>query len=658
MSNVNYSFVQNSEGSLTFQSKVNSFGLDHVTEKDLVSFYRNFSKSAYFDSGLLPVDGSGMLSIRTAGAHTQIGYQHKPGMYYINWGGYEGDPNASKIYVAQPYRIVIADLYNGNILGARTFYSPIPVCHPDTPLYHVNLPNINCKGYRGNGVGWICLYHTEDISSYPFNEKIAKILDRCSGTEAYNDANMSETDGPRFYQQNHKPSYIWDPKEWENYSEANGVDWTLNPDLWIPVLVTDIDHQGQHVEEGIPLTYAGAVLGDYQAYYTDPIRPKPVNIIARNSNFDSGIVFDWFKLAYNSSNVHGVNVNDVDSFLASSLIRENLSKTSPVFQPSLDEDENEEEEDNENYFHCDYCESVYSEDDAGSYQVNSMILCEECYQNHVVYVEHLGYSMMESECQFNELSEQYYHLFSWTQKLSCDNCATDYVYHTEGGAPSYTLPLYTLTETGERLCKNCLPSKSSCAKCESSILSPELNDNPHIINVFIYENDQLSIGHSSVCNACWHLDTKHYEKDLSLINDTEVSCMCGNCEEIKDFKPVYVSQIGMTTLFCESIQPTNIGWQEIYQWHAMHGDDDLNVISNRKEYQDFKKDKVQIVHPYAVTSSFVCHFCRDEISAIASWTTMYKEWLPSMIVNSTCKKVLNDQNDTKLFGTSFKVLFN
>ena len=40
MSNVNYSFTdQDSNGNIVFRSTVNSFGLDHVTDKDLTSFY-------------------------------------------------------------------------------------------------------------------------------------------------------------------------------------------------------------------------------------------------------------------------------------------------------------------------------------------------------------------------------------------------------------------------------------------------------------------------------------------------------------------------------------------------------------------------------------------------------------------------------------------
>ena len=61
MSNVNYSFTdQDSNGNIVFRSTVNSFGLDHVTDKDLTSFYTKFSSNAYLDTGLLPVDGSGL----------------------------------------------------------------------------------------------------------------------------------------------------------------------------------------------------------------------------------------------------------------------------------------------------------------------------------------------------------------------------------------------------------------------------------------------------------------------------------------------------------------------------------------------------------------------------------------------------------------------
>jgi hypothetical protein len=151
--NINYS-ITNQDGALVMRSTVKSFNLDHVTDKDIVSFYRNFSSYAMFDTGLMPLSGTGVLAIRSAGNHTQITFQHEPQINHINWGANEGDRDAVTYTVAQPYRIWIGDLVDGNLYGARMFYSPYPITSPDQQLYHLNLPNTNCKGYRGNGVGW------------------------------------------------------------------------------------------------------------------------------------------------------------------------------------------------------------------------------------------------------------------------------------------------------------------------------------------------------------------------------------------------------------------------------------------------------------------------------------------------------------------------
>lgn len=302
-----YTFVQEND-SIIFRSKVNSYGLDHITDKDLASFYYSFSRYAVMDTGLLPLDGTGLLSIRKAGDHTQVVYQHKPDLYYINWGKYEKDSSAEKYALAQPYRIVIIDFINNNLYGARTFYSPIPATHPDIPLYHVNLPNINCKGYRGNSVGWICLYQNQDWSHLPFNERLAKAVDRCSGTEAYNDVNMSETDGPRFYREYYemiypssytKFSYLWNPKEWQEKSSKEGFLWTLDQLLWIPVLVESMDSQAKHQLDGQNLTLKMAILGNYQVYYTDTHIPKPINAIQRNQ-FADGLktITNWFTRSF------------------------------------------------------------------------------------------------------------------------------------------------------------------------------------------------------------------------------------------------------------------------------------------------------------------------------------------------------------------------
>lgn len=397
---IQYLFTQQDtpERAVVFRSTVNSYGLEHVTDKDLFSFYTQFSKSAFLDTGLLPVDGTGVLSIRSALNHTQVAYQHAPGKYYINWGATEGDPYAIKYLVAQPYRIVIIDFLDNNLLGARTFYSPYPVTHPNTQLYHVNLPNINCRGYRGNGVGWICLYHNEDLSQYPFNERLVKAIERCSGVEAYNDANMSETDGTRFYQE-HRPNnrFLYDPKEWEKKTEQDGVDWTLDEDLWIPILVQDFDHQDKHYSDGQPLTFVDALFGNYQAYYYDKLRPKPVNAISRTDlELDYNQLFSSFKTAYMTSSTSFQKVN---TFELSSQVKKKISETN--FVPSFQE-ESEPEPEVEIMIcpSCGYEESYDPDEEAHpesfTITVGGAILCGECFNDNYAEIPEVGFVPLNS----------------------------------------------------------------------------------------------------------------------------------------------------------------------------------------------------------------------------------------------------------------------
>jgi len=347
MDKVSYSFVKENKN-VVFRSKVESFGLDHVTEKDIRSFYANFSQHSAFDTGLIPLDGTGLLSIRKAGSYTQVAYQHKPGQYYVNWGSREADPEAKKYLFAQPYRIVIIDFKDNNLLGARTFYSMIPVTYPDVQLYHVNLPNINCKGYKGNGVGWICLYHNTDWSQLPFNERLALAIERCSGVESYNDANMNETDGPRFYQemfQNDKSfSYLWNPYAWEEKSQKEGFEWTLSAH-WIPVMVKDIDSQDRHYTgfDAKPLTFKMALTGSYQAYYTDKVLLKPINALQRNAGIiDTKDIMNYFVQSYNNS---FTTYSGVDTFDKSDIFRNQRSQNSLGAHEDYEEPEPEHDED-------------------------------------------------------------------------------------------------------------------------------------------------------------------------------------------------------------------------------------------------------------------------------------------------------------------------
>ena len=444
MNNVNYSFTKLDEGNIVFRSHVKSFGLDHITDKDITSFYLNFSNHLAFDTGLLPVDGSGLLSIRTAGPCTQIAYQHAPGMYYVNWGQYEGDANAIKYYVAQPYRIIIADLLDGNIHGARTFYSPYPITYPNAPLYHVNLPNINCKGYRGNGVGWICLYHREDISKLPFNEKLAKVIERCSGVEAYNDNNMSETDGPRFYQDHNKPSRLSHPSEWEDYSRINGYEWTLDPDLWIPVLVKDKDNQDKHYSDGQPLTFADALLGNYKSYYQDDNIPKPFNKIAREDySLSSQEVSKWFISAYNQSLSEQPTV---DPYSSSIQHRVTLATTEQFHWKQ----EQSEEDDSPFDWYCTDCDEGYTDDDDMHSTYSSNSICSNCFESYVYAYNTQSCHHQEEEIIYLSHSDIYIYLnASHLDYKYCPNCDSGMYANHPDYEQYITYPIGVCTDCGD-----------------------------------------------------------------------------------------------------------------------------------------------------------------------------------------------------------------
>lgn len=269
--------------------------IQQIETRNATDMWTALSKDAFFETGLLPVDGTGLLSIRKGMGQTQIVYQHQPEKALVMWGERERDPKAKMYHLAQPYRIIIADIVNDALLGARHFYSPLPITDLSQPLYHTNMPNTNCRGYgqgyrkteNGNGVGWICIYHTDSYVGMELGQQIRAALRRAGGEEVYNNANMRETDGVGFYRDKYTEKFgkdakdwthLWNPDEWQKYTDKHGVEWTTNPDLWIPILVKSRDIQGAHNDQGIPLTVEMAMYGDYGAYYTDPYRPKAVNM--------------------------------------------------------------------------------------------------------------------------------------------------------------------------------------------------------------------------------------------------------------------------------------------------------------------------------------------------------------------------------------------
>jgi hypothetical protein len=258
-------------------------GVSQDREIDIEDFVRNISSQAMIDTGLIPVTDTGLISLRQLGKYRQITYQIGPGMNYITWGESEGQREKRTYYVASPYRIIIADLFDGDLLGARMFYSTEPITHPGQVLNHINLPNVNCRGYgKGNGVGWLCLYLRESWKSLDISSQIHAIVERAGGGEAYNDGNMSETDGARFYS-DYKPNlkYVYNPALWEKKSKREGYDWVFDPENWINVKVKSADDQGCHFDEGVPYTIDMAMRGTYKAYYSDAAPLKPINALSR-----------------------------------------------------------------------------------------------------------------------------------------------------------------------------------------------------------------------------------------------------------------------------------------------------------------------------------------------------------------------------------------
>lgn len=504
---VNYSIIQSDEGAIAVQSTVQSFNLDHVTQKEITSFYSSFSQFSAWDTGLLPVDGTGILSIRTAGEYTQFAYQHKPGLHHVNWGKSEGAA-AAAYYLAQPYRIIVCDMKEGNLLGARMFYSPYPITNPSQALYHVNLPNINCKGYRGNGVGWICLYQNEDWSSLPLNERIVRFIERCSGVETYNDANMSETDGTRFYQEHKKPEYFWDPVQWEQKSSQDGYEWTLDENLLIPVLVKSMDEQSKHVKDGVPLTFADALVGDYQAYYTDEVHTKPINAVIRpDKELDAKKVLSYFAASYNAA----ANKNHLldNTFQSSQDIKEKVGSLEFTSSPLTNAPASHSSPNSLKLCNC--CEEEHEEDEiSGDYYGNNV--CSNCLDDHYVYIEAAdSYFPNEDDniIYIDKYNSSYHTEFDSIE--CCENCDEQYA---AGGKDNYISKVVCL-DNNDNVCPECIHSyvhdkgleMDNCAICSKELiasLTPGVKLADIVVPFFDYVLNEASSNISStiLCSSC------------------------------------------------------------------------------------------------------------------------------------------------------------
>lgn len=451
----------------------------NVDRRQTIPFLEALGERAPMESGLLP---PGLRYLRQAGEHMQMVIECPPAINLIIWGEYERDANAKKYLLAQPWRVIVADFLNSQLLGGRMYYTYGPLYTLDQELYHTNLPNTNCRGYRGNGVGWVCLYHKEDWSKLSIAEKAFKITQHISGGEAYNNANMSETDGTRFYQAAGKPKYTWDPVTWEKKSAKEGTDWTLQDDLWIPILVKDKDDQGNHYPGGVPLTLDMAMSGHAAAYYGDKLK-KPVNLLRRGEADGEALLQSVFTGAFNKAPMDGKTevvqqkadeINALTKAIKAAKKKLPAAKAVPIPVP-------------EEYFTCSSCDDEFNMNDAFITEQEDYI-CEGCRNewysytaccdklknnDHIFFVENDGtgwcgdggcYSINECQGCFEQFPNvpQY-----WTDEDHCTNCGVKSCVHCENLVKTnetFTLnapaPMLSMT-----VCKNCVKHYAICAKC-------------------------------------------------------------------------------------------------------------------------------------------------------------------------------------------------
>lgn len=473
--NVKFSIEKNNNiGSFVVRSVTESFNLEHIVDKDIISFYSEISKYGIVDTGILPLSGTGILAIRSAGNHTQVTFQHAPQINHINWGAHEGDKNAKTYFVAQPYRIWIGDMIDGNLYGARMFYSPYPITSANQILYHLNLPNTNCKGYRGNGVGWQCLYHNEDWTNLPFNEKVIRFAERCSGVETFNDANMSETDGPRFYAEHYGHdedySYLWNPTAWQEKTSTEGLDWVFNENIWIPVKVEGLDSQDRHRENGVNLTLGMAMVGNYSAYYTDVIIPKPINALTRAdlySKITPETIASWIIRSHNSSLTAYV---PVDTLAQSSKHREDMSTKALKITPISDDSEDEEEQGMITIV-CpitgDSCTA--SEEDVCVDSLDNAY-CQSCYEENTVYCENTDSSLPSNSpyVYWHESHGEYYDVRGLDFAV-CENCSE--LHAVKEGQDLSQFIYFIYNDNNEKVPSYCI----SCIKEWLNTYHPEYN---------------------------------------------------------------------------------------------------------------------------------------------------------------------------------------
>lgn len=265
-----------------------------VMETSFSTIIDNTAHMKSYETGLLPVSTSGLLSYRSRDGYEQIIIQLEPAITSVKWGQSESTRDKTIYSLAMPYKIIVGDFEHGVFLGARHFFSMTPAYSWETQLYATGFSNTNNIGYRNTSIGWICLYHGDTSKIVTLAEKIDYIVWRESGlAEPYNYGNMSMTDGPCFYKKYMlKKNHFHSADEWQKKTKAEGMDWVFDPTNYIPYYA-DISPKAfaatyvdPKTAKATAYTLRHASYSNYAPYY-GRTEEKPINTFVKNKELDA-----------------------------------------------------------------------------------------------------------------------------------------------------------------------------------------------------------------------------------------------------------------------------------------------------------------------------------------------------------------------------------
>ncbi len=239
--------------------------------RTLAGFY------SVYDYGLTISQQTGVIYHRSGLGSEQIVYQIAPQIRGAMYRESESSEDSTQTYtLAFPWVILVIAFEGGNFKGVRHFYSPTHIWSLDQQLFMPNLPNTNTRGYRDTSLGWVCLYLNDDTSGFKtLREKLNYALMRHDPMgEPYNYRNMASTDGYTSYKLHRgEQEWLWDPGKWQEKTEAEGIDWTLEDGVWIPLKFNkETDPLGTvnvfSEDEGSAYTLRDAMFGRHYVYYS------------------------------------------------------------------------------------------------------------------------------------------------------------------------------------------------------------------------------------------------------------------------------------------------------------------------------------------------------------------------------------------------------